>query len=606
MQPVPYVEPFTCSVVPFTYDPSMSVYEILCKVMESLQSVLNTMSYLDIDELNQDITALGNLLESINSTEYPETIEFIETTYIKHYNTVSDMLNDSNIKSGMVCHTNGFRSQSDNGGCYYIIKDIDEQNNYSVFETDNGKYAHMLKIAPYVTPEMFGAYGDGIHDDSEYLNYAFNFGLPVKCVNKYLIKQDVSINNDDDPSYDNDEFIRTTVEGKSSVVTLYSSNVSLNAIRNEATFIFDGGSFIFRGTAGIAFTNCIFMGTLNRSKQDTAFKLISPARKLHINNCVFCNLEYGIYNNNQSEIWSGEHVIKDCYFLYSKYGIYLIKSGYDSIVSGNIFQGSVETAFYGTRCMNLLYTLNHDYSEQGSWFERGANIVNNYFDGFNKLHLTVFRTTLNSKVLDYGFNVVGNTFFIGTTATDDDKVLITIHSNIFICCNISNNQITGSKQGTGRLAFIDVSNCTTIGHNYITNNIGEQLTALFKGAISSQSNYYKEYGLNNYNNVSFEVTNGACDSYTQQIHYTNNGIIAVLRMYNVHYLGVNSATLINVPPSAHYINEYIVRRSDDSIYYASTGENYVYVSRSEDDSKYAIATIYVTFGTEIGSIAYTI
>ena len=77
MKPAPYIKPFTCSVVPFTYDPSMSVYEILCKVMESLQSVLNTMSYLDIDELNDDIQKLQDLLDAIGSTDYAETISNI-------------------------------------------------------------------------------------------------------------------------------------------------------------------------------------------------------------------------------------------------------------------------------------------------------------------------------------------------------------------------------------------------------------------------------------------------------------------------------------------------------------------------------------------------
>lgn len=75
----PFVAPFTCKVVPFEYDESMSVYEILAKVLCSLRSVLDTMSYLDIDDLNDDIQQLQTLLDAIGSTSYPETIAGINS-----------------------------------------------------------------------------------------------------------------------------------------------------------------------------------------------------------------------------------------------------------------------------------------------------------------------------------------------------------------------------------------------------------------------------------------------------------------------------------------------------------------------------------------------
>lgn len=51
----------------------------------------------------------------------------------------------------------------------------------------------------YVTPEMFGAFGDGIHDDTKALNdsvvRATQVNKPIHCSHKYLITNCVYIEN---------------------------------------------------------------------------------------------------------------------------------------------------------------------------------------------------------------------------------------------------------------------------------------------------------------------------------------------------------------------------------------------------------------------------
>ena len=52
------------------------------------------------------------------------------------------------------------------------------------------KFATTLKlesIKDYVTPEMYGALGDGTHDDTQYVQAALDSGKPVRAVNTYLV-----------------------------------------------------------------------------------------------------------------------------------------------------------------------------------------------------------------------------------------------------------------------------------------------------------------------------------------------------------------------------------------------------------------------------------
>ena len=70
----------TMRVVPFTYRPEMSVYEILCKMADSLNQCISILNEIDADQLQSDIEDLTDLLAHINSTDYPETIASINSS----------------------------------------------------------------------------------------------------------------------------------------------------------------------------------------------------------------------------------------------------------------------------------------------------------------------------------------------------------------------------------------------------------------------------------------------------------------------------------------------------------------------------------------------
>lgn len=75
----------------------------------------------------------------------------------------------------------------------------------------------------YVTPEMYGAWGDGVHDDTEYLQTALSSGLPVKAYKKYLITKPLVIDSSARVGT-NFEFEYINYSGTDYAIKLYGRN----------------------------------------------------------------------------------------------------------------------------------------------------------------------------------------------------------------------------------------------------------------------------------------------------------------------------------------------------------------------------------------------
>lgn len=87
-----------------------------------------------------------------------------------YYDSVASMKADSSLKDGSVAVTLGYYSENDGGGATYLIRakqSGDEDDGGSIHELNGGQLVAELIIEEYVTPEMFGAVGNGIHDDTE-------------------------------------------------------------------------------------------------------------------------------------------------------------------------------------------------------------------------------------------------------------------------------------------------------------------------------------------------------------------------------------------------------------------------------------------------------
>lgn len=95
---------------------------------------------------------------------------------IRYYDTVALMKSDSTLKEGMFVKTKGYYSIGDGGESEYIIVNDDTlvEDGGSIHTLSNGLRARLLEN-DIVSPEQFGAYGDGIHDDYQAIQNAINF-----------------------------------------------------------------------------------------------------------------------------------------------------------------------------------------------------------------------------------------------------------------------------------------------------------------------------------------------------------------------------------------------------------------------------------------------
>lgn len=112
------------------------------------------------------------------------------------YDTVADLKADTKLKAGNHAQTKGYTTAGDGGHATYIIVDdntlVDDGG--SIHALTNGLFAVLLNNE-YVTPEMYGAYGDGVHDDSTAIQKAFDSGKVVEFAPKTYICFSLKTNN---------------------------------------------------------------------------------------------------------------------------------------------------------------------------------------------------------------------------------------------------------------------------------------------------------------------------------------------------------------------------------------------------------------------------
>ena len=96
---------------------------------------------------------------------------------VQEFDTVAGMQGSQNLNPGVFCHTLGFHKRADGGSAYYAISDsgtIDGNVVIGIPSNDNPVlYATLINAQTFATPEMYGAYGDGTHNDTAAMNACF-------------------------------------------------------------------------------------------------------------------------------------------------------------------------------------------------------------------------------------------------------------------------------------------------------------------------------------------------------------------------------------------------------------------------------------------------
>lgn len=113
-----------------------------------------------LDEMLEDGTLYNLLINELN----------VQLTF----DSVNDMKQSTYLIDGSNVRTLGYYAVNDGGGAIYKITDTESLTDHQE-ELNNGLYATLIDTPNDINIEVFGAYGDGSHDDTAAFNSAFAY-----------------------------------------------------------------------------------------------------------------------------------------------------------------------------------------------------------------------------------------------------------------------------------------------------------------------------------------------------------------------------------------------------------------------------------------------
>ena len=158
--------------------------------------------------------------------------------YARFFDTVADMKASTDLVAGDYARTGGFYALNDGGGALYKITDTGTANEMDVISVGD-LYAEII-LPEVASPEMFGAYGDGSHDDTNAWNKAVSVGRNVKAFEKTYLVSTIEVTNDIDIDCGNASFVCSgtrlfNIHGESTSTLANESNYTANDVNYSIT-----------------------------------------------------------------------------------------------------------------------------------------------------------------------------------------------------------------------------------------------------------------------------------------------------------------------------------------------------------------------------------
>jgi hypothetical protein len=434
--------------------------------------------------VNVTLTNTDYWLETGNYNAQLE--QYRRTALQRNFETVEAMTNANYLALGNIANTLGYHTSDDGGAASYIITQDGTADGYSVIALDNGLYANLVYTGNW-TFEMFGAYGDGTHDDTSAITTALEY---IEALTSDITIQEIQGYG----TYFHNGF--TVHPNRISIIHatfLNNSNpIVINASNEQAG--------LYRDIAGLS--QCT-INNISSNSSHTGIEFGSNAGKAMLDRCVINNFNIGVYFSNggyASEISGCQ--IRGCVTCI-EYDNGSDAGELNKIKNSTIFN-STNGVVINKACTLSVINSSFDYLAKAfsiSQNNTAITCINNHFET-NKDDIYFYATVPNIF-----WNMHGCTFYDAATLTNTlfNNGTIVFNSCIF-------NRVTRPYITSGNIPYI-------ANHNYLpSQHILDNTSATpyearnYANIVTlTASNNASVYISNNHNRVFVHVTNSSTE-----------------------------------------------------------------------------------------------
>ena len=198
---------------------ALTEWQLFCKLGKEINKIIDSQNVVgtEMEKFSQAFIELQNYVDNyfknldvqdeinnkLNEMSKDGTLQEIISAYLNSkaifgFDNVEEMKNATNLIDGSYAKTLGFHNIGDKGQNIYKIRNItntDVVDNITIISinTTSDLVAELIE-SPVMYVEQYGAYGDGIHDDTNYIQYAINkhlFGSIHFSEGTYLISSPI-------------------------------------------------------------------------------------------------------------------------------------------------------------------------------------------------------------------------------------------------------------------------------------------------------------------------------------------------------------------------------------------------------------------------------
>ena len=265
-----------------------------------------------VAKVKEILAQLGTLDEAIEAKIFEG---FLEHSVVQ-FKTVEEMLAADIVDGGIVL-TLGYHEAGDLGSMFYLVQDFNPAQcslDYFLTMDNNRQIAIPVVTTPYVTPEMFGAYGDGVHDDTEAFTVALTVSDNVQATKNYMVSStgDPAITLEDGQSLKGGGTIRMAPNDLSIYTIVYMAGK--NSVLQDITLIGDKDGHT--GSSGEWGHNISIDGENVTVENVNSSKAWGDGVYLRgCSNVMIRNSRFNENRRNGISVTSGSAiVVRDCYF----------------------------------------------------------------------------------------------------------------------------------------------------------------------------------------------------------------------------------------------------------------------------------------------------